>query len=162
MDFRNPHSKQIDFSTRPKMSFSQDEWIKLRIDRISKETHNSKRFKLSLPDNASSFPVVSSFRLKGYDLSNNNAEVTKKYTPINSWDDGCLEFVIKYYKNGILTPYLFELGEDDYLEMNGPIENDLQYPFEDKVDIGMIAGVHYSFNTIYCLCRIVLSIFTCV
>jgi len=147
MDFRNARSKnykKYDFSSKPEVTVANDAWIKYRIERISEETHNTKRFTLALPggiDERMNLPIVSSFRFKGYDLSNNNAEVIKKYTPVSdSLYDGHIDFVIKYYPNGKMTPYLFTLSENDYVEMNGPIANGLQYPFSDNVSIGMIAG----------------------
>eukprot|EP01084_Bolivina_argentea_P165424 287390_1 len=145
LDFRNSrirNHKTYDFSTKPECQLSPNEWYKLRIDKIYQETHDSKRFTLELPKNIDelNLPISNHFKVRGYNLFNNN-EVIKKYTPVSdSLFDGYIEFVIKYYKNGSLTPYLFELNENDTMEINGPYLSDLQYPFAHKSNIGMIAG----------------------
>eukprot|EP00483_Globobulimina_turgida_P013557 UN13582 len=146
LDFRKSrfrNYKRYDFSTKPECTLSPNEWYKLRIDRIFEETHDSKRFTLQLPngiDDRLNLPIVSCVKIRGHDLFNNN-EIIKKYTPVSdSLYDGYIEFVIKYYANGLLTPYLFNLNEGDEMEISGPIINTLQYPFEHKSNIGMIAG----------------------
>ena len=147
LDFRKnrPRNyKNYDYSTKPQCKISPNEWIKLPIERITQETHDSKRFTLALPDGIDdnlNIPISSSFTLRGYDIFNNNEEVTKKYTPISdSIYNGYIEFVIKCYKDGKLTPYLFNLHEGDSIEIKGPNINKLQYPFANKANIGMIAG----------------------
>ena len=147
LDFRKGrlrNYKQYDFSTQLQCKISPNEWIKLRIERISQETHDSKRFLLRLPngiDDNWHIPILSSFTFKGYDIMSNREEITKKYTPISdSLYNGYLEFVIKNYKNGKLTPYLFNLAEGDEIELSGPNQGKLQYPFTEKSKIGMIAG----------------------
>ncbi len=93
--------------------------------------HDSKRFTLQLPN------YIDELNLP---MSNNN-ETIKNYTPVSdSLFNGYIEFIIKYYKNGSLTPYLFELNENDTMEINGPYKNNLEYPFANKSKIGMIAG----------------------
>ena len=55
--------------------------------------------------------------------------------------DGYIEFVIKHYKTGALTPYLWTLNENDSVEINGPILNNaLEYPFAHKSNLAMLCG----------------------
>eukprot|EP01083_Nonionella_stella_P035822 97710_1 len=142
--WRHRSCKSYDFSTKQECALSLNEWNKLRIHRISQETHDTKRFTLQLPntitDGKLNLPIASCVKIKGYDLCN-KTPIIKKYTPISdSLYDGFMELVIKYYADGLLTPYLFSLNEGDEMELSGPIASALKYPFSHKSKIGMIAG----------------------
>ena len=59
--------------------------------------------------------------------------------------DGHLEFVVKKYKNGALSPYLFSLHEGDAFEISYDApqqqqQSALAYPFASKSRIAMICG----------------------
>lgn len=84
-------------------------------------------------------------KIRGRNLLDPEQHPVHKYTPISdSLYDGHIEFVIKYYQNGALTPYLFTLREGDEMEMLIPPTaeqgNRLEYPFAAKTKLAMIAG----------------------
>ena len=151
LDFRN--RRVLDHRTYDKLSqapcpIPANEWIKLRIDQIHQETHNSRRFTLALPngmDDRLHLTVPHYLQIRGHNLLDRTQETTRKYTPISdSLYGGHIEFVIKYYQNGLLTPYLFTLNEGDLMEVfrteNDGKQNRLEYPFIGKSKLGMIAG----------------------
>lgn len=125
-----------------------NQWVNLRIDQISQETHNSRRFTVALPNGMGdrlNLPITNYVQIRGRNLLDAEQQPVRKYTPVSdSLYDGHIEFVIKHYRNGALTPYLFTLHEGDSMEVlrgeSADRGNTLQYPFAAKTRLAMIAG----------------------
>lgn len=124
---------------------SQQNWTKFPIHTINKESHDTLRIRLRLPNNSDYFglPVASCVTFRGYDVNNPQNELIRPYTPVSdSALQGFVEFVIKVYadkKEPSMTQYIASLTENDGIEMMGPW-NKIEYPFEEKTNLAMICG----------------------
>mmetsp|Transcript_30195 Transcript_30195/g.85278 ORF Transcript_30195/g.85278 Transcript_30195/m.85278 type:complete len:298 (-) Transcript_30195:16-909(-) len=103
-------------------------------------THNTRWFRFALPkeDMALGLPVGQHISLQ---LRNKDGkEVARSYTPVSGEDQlGFVDFVIKIYPQGEMTPLLDALVVGDKVGFRGP-KGKMEYKRDMKSAIGMIAG----------------------
>ncbi|KAI9705942.1 MAG: NADH-cytochrome b5 reductase [Candelina mexicana] len=116
-------------------------WISLKLDSVEQVSHNTKRFRFSLPDkdDVSGLQITSALLTK-YKGPEMEKPAIRPYTPVSDEDSrGFIDFVIKSYPNGPMSEHLHSMEPQQRLDFKGPIP---KYPWEpNKHDhIALIAG----------------------
>ncbi|CCF58324.1 hypothetical protein KAFR_0E01700 [Kazachstania africana CBS 2517] len=104
------------------------EWIDLTVDKIIQESHDTKRFFFKFPqeDAVSGLTLTSALFTKF--TTETGEDIIRPYTPVSDLETkGYIEFVIKHYDDGKMTPHLFNLKPNDHLAFKGPIK---KWPWE--------------------------------
>ncbi|EPB82891.1 hypothetical protein HMPREF1544_10362 [Mucor circinelloides 1006PhL] len=119
--------------------FKSRGFVSLKLLEVQSVTHNTSLFRFALPEGqASGLPVASCVIAKH--SSGKFLPVLRPYTPIS--DDkavGYIDFVIKKYDDGAMTPLIHNMKPGDTLDFKGPM---VKYDWEKnmKKNVGMIAG----------------------
>uniref|UniRef100_A0A7S1T145 NADH-cytochrome b5 reductase n=1 Tax=Tetraselmis chuii TaxID=63592 RepID=A0A7S1T145_9CHLO len=126
--------------TGPRAFLDPDEFKELPLVERKQLSHNTIWMKFSLPDPDTpvGLPVGQhiSLRLLGAD----GKEVVRSYTPVSGEDQlGSVDFVIKVYPAGEMTPLLGALQLGQRVGFRGP-KGRMEYRPNMKRSIGMIAG----------------------
>ncbi|CAB4254935.1 similar to Saccharomyces cerevisiae YKL150W MCR1 Mitochondrial NADH-cytochrome b5 reductase, involved in ergosterol biosynthesis [Maudiozyma barnettii] len=106
-----------------KVFVGDNQWIDLSIEKIIDESHDTKKFIFKLPteDSVSGLTLASAVLAKFVTPKGSN--VIRPYTPVSDLSEkGFIEFVIKHYDNGKMTPHLFSLKPKDTVSFKGPIK----------------------------------------
>ncbi|GAA5858973.1 hypothetical protein JCM8547_007182 [Rhodosporidiobolus lusitaniae] len=126
-------------------ALSPDEFRAFPIEKIEKYNHNSSIFTFTLPDGTSSGLTVASALVckaaeEGACLNDKGKPVIRPYTPTTAPNvEGKLELIVKHYKGGAFTEYLFGLKEGDKIAFKGPIPKHPWKPNQYE-SVAMIAG----------------------
>ncbi|GAA6041340.1 hypothetical protein JCM8097_007671 [Rhodosporidiobolus ruineniae] len=108
-------------------ALSPDEFRSFPISDIIPYNHNTSRFVFDLPEGTSSGLTVASALIckaakEGEGLNDKGKPVIRPYTPVTAPDvEGKLELLIKHYKGGAFTEYLWGLKKGDSIAFKGPI-----------------------------------------
>uniref|UniRef100_A0A0N5CB39 Cytochrome-b5 reductase n=1 Tax=Strongyloides papillosus TaxID=174720 RepID=A0A0N5CB39_STREA len=112
----------------PLLSFNQHKWIvkknppteylKGKIIKKEKITHDMFHFSIALPkDSYIGIPVGHHVALR---LLVRNNKISRPYTPI-SINENVIDFLIKIYSDGLLTPCIENLEKEDFIEISDGI-----------------------------------------
>ncbi|GAN03523.1 NADH-cytochrome b5 reductase 2 [Mucor ambiguus] len=111
----------------------------LKLLEIQPVNHNTSLFRFALPEGQTSgLPVASCVIAKH--SSGGFLPVLRPYTPISDEKtSGHIDFMIKKYDNGAMTPLIHNMKPGDTLEFKGPMS---KYDWErnQRQNVGMIAG----------------------
>lgn len=101
---------------------NSEKWIGLKLKEVKNISSDSRIFSFYLPsENHISNYHVSSFFFTKF-IAQNGEEIIKYYTPISDPNKkGTIDFLIKKYEKGKMTPHIFGLKKDDILHFRGPI-----------------------------------------
>ncbi|GAA5918680.1 hypothetical protein JCM6882_006213, partial [Rhodosporidiobolus microsporus] len=108
-------------------ALSPDEFRSFVIEDIVPYNHNTTRFVFSLPEGTSSgltvaSAVVAKAAKEGEGLNDKGKPIIRPYTPVTAPDvEGKMEYLIKHYKGGAFTEYLWTLKKGDSVSFKGPI-----------------------------------------
>ncbi|XP_024538192.1 NADH-cytochrome b5 reductase-like protein isoform X1 [Selaginella moellendorffii] len=121
-----------------------NEWRKFRLLEAKPVTHNTRRYRFALDDDAQLGLNVASCLLTkaamGTKKDGKPNVIIRPYTPISDPDvRGHFDLLVKTYPEGKMSKYFAALRPGDTLEMKGPIPK-LPYSANMKERIGMIAG----------------------
>ncbi|KAI9469954.1 MAG: hypothetical protein EXX96DRAFT_386905 [Benjaminiella poitrasii] len=120
-----------------KTVFDSRGFVSLKLIESKSISHNTKLLRFATPEGQDgSLPVASCVIAKyqnGFRLP-----TIRPYTPVFE-GDGHVDFIIKKYDDGKLTPIIHDLKPGDSLQFKGPIS---KYDWEKspKKNVGMIAG----------------------
>ena len=142
----------------------EDGWIKLKLVKRTKVTHDTYYFRFEFPNKDMEFGLPIGGHVFFYATVFNpekeiEEEIARKYTPTSTvHQKGFWEFVIKIYRKdenprfphgGMMSQYLEKMPIGEYLKMEGP-KGKLEYngrgnfyiekKYQIKTKIGMIAG----------------------
>ncbi|GAA5980037.1 hypothetical protein JCM11641_008269 [Rhodosporidiobolus odoratus] len=126
-------------------ALSPDEFRSFPIEEIIPYNHNTSRFIFSLPEGTSSGLTVASALIckaakEGEGLNDKGKPVIRPYTPTTAPDvEGKLELLVKHYKGGAFTEYLFGLKKGDSIAFKGPIPKHPWKPNQYE-SVAFIAG----------------------
>ncbi|BGP18733.1 hypothetical protein JCM10213_009212 [Rhodosporidiobolus nylandii] len=126
-------------------ALSPDEFRSFPIEDIIPYNHNTSRFVFTLPEGTSSGLTVASALIckaakEGEGLNDKGKPVIRPYTPTTAPDvEGKLELLIKHYKGGAFTEYLWGLKKGDSIAIKGPIPKHAWKPNEFD-SVAFIAG----------------------
>ncbi|KAF1800154.1 hypothetical protein FB192DRAFT_1390320 [Mucor lusitanicus] len=111
----------------------------LKLLEVQPVNHNTSIFRFALPEGQTSgLPVASCVIAKH--ASEGFLPVLRPYTPISDAKTvGYIDFMIKKYDDGAMTPLIHNMKPGDTLEFKGPM---FKYDWErnQKQNVGMIAG----------------------
>ncbi|KAI8973055.1 hypothetical protein BDB01DRAFT_839092 [Pilobolus umbonatus] len=123
----------------PKNSaFNPKEFISLKLDSVHDINHDTKLFRFQIPENTiAGLPVASCVVTRH---TADEKPVVRPYTPVSpSEAEGHVDFIIKRYENGKMTPYIHNMKPGDSLDFKGPFPK-YDWEKEQKENVGMIAG----------------------
>ncbi|BGP34322.1 hypothetical protein JCM10296v2_006137 [Rhodotorula toruloides] len=126
-------------------ALSPDEFRSFKIVEVIPYNHNTSRFVFALPQGTSSGLTVASALVckaakEGEGLNDKGKPVIRPYTPVTAPDvTDKLELLIKHYKGGAFTEYLWKLKPGDSISMKGPIPKHPWKPNQYE-SVAMIAG----------------------
>ncbi|CAO3686785.1 unnamed protein product [Rhizopus stolonifer] len=119
--------------------FSSPEFAPLKLLSVEKVSHDTNIFRFALPENQNAGLPVASCVVVRHQVEGDKP-IIRPYTPISEDEtDGHLDFVIKKYNTGKLTPILFDMKVGDTLEFKGPIPK-YNWEKDQKANVGMVAG----------------------
>ncbi|CEP11415.1 hypothetical protein [Parasitella parasitica] len=119
--------------------FGSKGFVSLKLLEVQPVNHNTSLFRFALPEGQiSGLPVASCVIAKH--SSGKFLPIIRAYTPVsNAQTTGHIDFVIKKYEDGSMTPIIHNLKPGDTLDFKGPM---LKYDWEknQKQNVGMVAG----------------------
>jgi len=104
----------------------KDEWRDFELLKTEHYNHNTAKFTFKLPDNtATLLPVASCVIIRAGDekavVDDKGNAVARPYTPISASEKpGEVEFLIKKYDTGKVTPFLHNLKPGEKISVKGP------------------------------------------
>ncbi|KAG0991567.1 hypothetical protein G6F28_008468 [Rhizopus arrhizus] len=118
------------------LTFNQTKATLVSVQKIS---HDTSVFRFALPENQNAGLPVASCVIARHQVEGDKP-IIRPYTPI-SYEDNIdhLDFVIKRYSTGKLTPIIHDMKPGDTLEFKGPIPK-YDWEKDQKANVGMIAG----------------------
>jgi len=128
-------------------ALKSDSFVQLKLKKILPYNHNSAVYSFELPkDHKSGLTVTSCVLFKGEVMPSSgepgakSQAVVRPYTPISAPDTlDQVDFLIKKYDTGKLTPHLASLQPGDVIQMKGPLPK-FPYRANQFDDIAFIAG----------------------
>jgi len=125
-------------------ALDKDKWVEFPLKSVEHYNHNTAKFTFALPENtASLLPIAACVVVKPDDSGPKDAKgnpVVRPYTPISSSDRrGEIEFLIKKYDTGAVTPYIHNMKIGDKLSIKGPIPK-FPYKSNEFDQVALIAG----------------------
>ncbi|GAA6013651.1 hypothetical protein JCM10207_004803 [Rhodosporidiobolus poonsookiae] len=126
-------------------ALSPDEFRAFEIAEIRPYNHNTSTFVFKLPDGTSSGLTVASALVckaaaEGEGLNDKGKPIIRPYTPVTAPDvEGKLELIVKHYKGGAFTEYLFGRKVGDKIAFKGPIPKHAWKPDEFE-SVAFIVG----------------------
>ncbi|ORE11234.1 ferredoxin reductase-like protein [Rhizopus microsporus var. microsporus] len=134
-----PAVKEAVAEVKEKIHFTAPDFTPLKLVEVKHVSHNTKYYRFELPKDQTAGIPVASCVLARYQAEGEEP-VVRPYTPISSADTvGFLEFVIKKYDTGKLTPILDSMKPGDTLEFKGPLPK-YNWEKDQKTNVGLIAG----------------------
>jgi cytochrome-b5 reductase len=122
-----------------KQALDPNEFVPFELAKVEPISHNTKKFTFKFDDpNEESGLSITSCVITKADID--GKPTMRPYTPVNRVDDrGHLDFVIKYYDQGVMSKHIHSLKPGDKLLIKGPIP---KYPYtpNSKERIGFLAG----------------------
>ncbi|KAI9487309.1 MAG: hypothetical protein EXX96DRAFT_517977 [Benjaminiella poitrasii] len=118
-------------------AFDPSAFVSLKLIETESISHNTKLLRFAVPEGQDgSLPVASCVIVKYQDET--EKPIIRPYTPVSE-EEGHVDFIIKKYDDGKLTPIIHDLKPGDSLQFKGPIP---KYDWEKlpKKNVGMIAG----------------------
>jgi len=123
-------------SSRNKSAIIADMYTPFELATITSVSHNSSIFRFRCADKAKLLvPIGHHITIR---ISTDNGYVMRDYTPITD-EIGYFDLLIKLYKDGPISSFIFSMKIGEQLEMKGP-EGILTYIPNQYVHMGMIAG----------------------
>ncbi|KAG1138632.1 hypothetical protein G6F37_010330 [Rhizopus arrhizus] len=119
--------------------FSAPDFTPLKLVSVQKISHDTSVFRFALPENQNAGLPVASCVIARHQVEGDKP-IIRPYTPI-SYEDNIdhLDFVIKRYSTGKMTPVIHDMKPGDTLEFKGPIPK-YDWEKDQKTNVGMIAG----------------------
>ncbi|GAA5826172.1 hypothetical protein JCM3770_003193 [Rhodotorula araucariae] len=144
-DFQGVESTKDGVKVKGESALSNDEFREFKLAEVIPYNHNTSRFVFDLPDGTSSGLTIASALVckaakEGECLNDKGKPVIRPYTPVTAPDvEGKLELLIKHYKGGAFTEYIFGLKPGDSIAMKGPIP---KHPWKanEFESVGFIVG----------------------
>ncbi|KZO91239.1 ferredoxin reductase-like C-terminal NADP-linked domain-containing protein [Calocera viscosa TUFC12733] len=127
-------------------ALNKDEFRVFELARKEEYNHNTSKYVFKLPEGtATLLPVAACVLLKAADEEQGPKDqkgkpVARPYTPISESDrEGEVDFLIKKYDTGKMTPYLASLQPGDKMAIKGPLS---KFPWTPNQfsSVGLIAG----------------------
>ncbi|GAA5815945.1 hypothetical protein MFLAVUS_009464 [Mucor flavus] len=120
-------------------AFSNEGFVTLKLAEVKPINHNTSLFRFELPKgHVAGLPIASCVVVKH--AEEGAKPIIRPYTPVSESDaQGHVDFIIKKYDDGKLTPVIHNMKPGDTLDFKGPIP---KYDWENdqKANVGMIAG----------------------
>jgi len=128
-------SVSVSAATEKRQGLNPKEYEPLVLKSKTKYNHNTSSYRFALPKDTD----VSGLEVASFVMAK-IGEDERPYTPVSLKNTkGYIEFLIKVYPQGGLSPKIAALKEGDTLLIKGPIQK-LKYEPNMKKRIGMIAG----------------------
>ncbi|KAI9263771.1 hypothetical protein BY458DRAFT_458404 [Sporodiniella umbellata] len=119
--------------------FNAPDFTSLKLISVEKISHDTSIFRFALPENQNAGLPVASCVVARHEVEGDKP-IIRPYTPISDNDtDGHLDFVIKKYATGKLTPIIHDMKIGDKLDFKGPIPK-YDWEKDQKANVGMVAG----------------------
>ncbi|KAF3925251.1 Flavohemoprotein [Dactylellina cionopaga] len=117
-----------------------DEWADLKLIKIEKYNHNTKKLTFELPseDHVSGLKIASAILVKYQ--PEGGKPILRPYTPVSDEEArGYMTLLVKQYPKGPMSTHLHDMAVDQRLLVKGPLP---KYPWEANKHehIGLIAG----------------------
>ncbi|KAI8987539.1 hypothetical protein BDF20DRAFT_815618, partial [Mycotypha africana] len=114
-------------------------FVSLKLLEVEPISHDTSVFRFALPEGHTAGLPIASCVVAKY-TPEEGKPIVRPYTPVSDQEaEGYVDFIIKKYETGTLTPIIHNLKPGDSLEFKGPIP---KYDWEknQKANVGMIAG----------------------
>ncbi|KAL9556057.1 hypothetical protein MBANPS3_002053 [Mucor bainieri] len=134
-----PVVEEVKKEATPASAFNPSGFVSLKLLEVQPVSHNTSVFRFALPEgHASGLPVASCVVAKHTPAE--GKPIIRPYTPVSEEETvGHVDFIIKKYDNGALTPTIHNMKPGDTLEFKGPIPK-YNWEQDQKSNVGMIAG----------------------
>lgn len=97
-------------------------WIDLKLVKSEQVTHDTKYLTFALPKSDQVSGLTTASLVFAKFVTPKGSNVVRPYTPISDIDqEGTIEFAIKKYDTGKMSPHIHDLKENDTLSFKGPI-----------------------------------------
>ncbi|KAJ9054267.1 NADH-cytochrome b5 reductase [Entomophthora muscae] len=138
--FYNSYATSTMDSTSKAPLISTQDFTSFKIKEIEDITHDTKLYRLAIPNNESLDLPVTSCLVTRKPAQEGEKDVIRPYTPVS--DEGTLghfDLLIKHYPTGAMTSYMAGLKPGDSLEVKGPF---VKFPYKANTlkEITLIAG----------------------
>ncbi|KAG2210286.1 hypothetical protein INT47_003271 [Mucor saturninus] len=120
-------------------AFKNDGFVSLKLAEIKPITHDTSLFSFELPKgHVAGLPIASCVVVKH--AVEGGKPIIRPYTPVSESEaEGHVDFIIKKYNDGKLTPVIHNMKPGDTLDFKGPIPK-YDWEKDQKANVGMIAG----------------------
>lgn len=141
----------VNNDSNPRTFVSDNQWIDLKISKIEKLSHDSRKFTIALPSENHVTGLVTASALLAKCVTAKGSNIIRPYTPISDNNQkGSFDLVIKHYENGKFSSHIFGLKEKDTVSFKGPL---LKWPwipnsYESIVLLGAGTGITPLFQMI--------------
>ncbi|KAI7900483.1 uncharacterized protein BX663DRAFT_517800 [Cokeromyces recurvatus] len=119
-------------------AFDPTTFVSLKLIETISLSHNTKLLRFAVPEGKDGKLPVASCVIAKYHKDGGLKPIIRPYTPVAE-GNGHVDFIIKKYDDGKLTPIIHDLKPGDSLDFKGPM---IKYDWEKmpKKKVGMIAG----------------------
>ncbi|KAI8075361.1 uncharacterized protein B0P05DRAFT_547205 [Gilbertella persicaria] len=120
-------------------AFNPEAFISLKLIEVEPVSHDTKLFRFAIPEGTSAgLPVASCVVVKHQEEG--KKPIIRPYTPVSDQHaEGHVDFIIKKYDTGKLTPVIHDMKPGDTLQFKGPISK-YDWETKQKSNVGMVAG----------------------